>query len=87
MSLLINEKGTGNVHIDVKSGRVREAIFTMGKQYVLHILTACLQPLVSSMQSACKCKGKSSPITGLECPTGFQKVKAPRFRDNGTGWW
>ena len=20
-------------------------------------------------------------------PGGFQKVKVPRFRDNGTGWW
>jgi len=20
-------------------------------------------------------------------PRGFQEVKAPRFRDNGTGWW
>jgi len=30
---------------------------------------------------------KSSPIIGLEWPRGFQEVKAPRFRDNGTGWW
>ena len=22
-----------------------------------------------------------------EWPRGFQEVKAPRFRDNGTGWW
>jgi len=29
---------------------------------------------------------KSSPITGLDRPRGFQEVKAPRFRDNGTGW-
>jgi len=20
-------------------------------------------------------------------PGGFQEVKVPRFRDNGTGWW
>jgi len=20
-------------------------------------------------------------------PRGFQRVKVPRFRDNGTGWW
>jgi len=20
-------------------------------------------------------------------PRGFQEVKVPRFRDNGTGWW
>ena len=28
-----------------------------------------------------------SPITGLEWPRGFQEVKVPRLRDNGTGWW
>jgi hypothetical protein len=28
-----------------------------------------------------------SPITGPEGPRGFQEVKVPRFRDNGTGWW
>ena len=27
----------------------------------------------------------SSPVTGLEWPRGFQEVKVPRFRDNGTG--
>ena len=30
---------------------------------------------------------KSSPITGLDRPRGFQEVKVPRFRDNGTRWW
>jgi len=30
---------------------------------------------------------ESSPITGLGRPRGFQEVKVPRFRDNGTGWW
>ena len=30
---------------------------------------------------------KISPVTGLEGPRGFQEVKVPRFRDNGTGWW
>jgi len=30
---------------------------------------------------------QSSPVTGLEWPRGFQEVKVPRFRDNGTGWW
>jgi len=30
---------------------------------------------------------ESSPATGPEWPTGFQEVKVPRFRDNGTGWW
>ena len=22
-----------------------------------------------------------------QCPRGFQEVKVPRLRDNGTGWW
>jgi hypothetical protein len=30
---------------------------------------------------------KSSPVTGLEWPRGFQEFKVPRFLDNGTGWW
>jgi hypothetical protein len=34
-----------------------------------------------------KGKGKSSPVTGLEWPRGFQEVKVPRLHDNGTGWW
>jgi len=30
---------------------------------------------------------KSSPVTGLEWPRGFQEVKVPRCHDNCTGWW
>ena len=30
---------------------------------------------------------KSSPVTGLDWPRGFQEVKVPRFHDNGTGRW
>ena len=30
---------------------------------------------------------KNSPVTGLQWPRGFQKVKIPRFHDSGTGWW
>ena len=30
---------------------------------------------------------RSSPVTGLEWPRGFQEVKVPRFNDNGTGRW
>jgi len=29
----------------------------------------------------------STPVTSPEGPRGFQEVKVPRFRDNGTGWW
>ena len=32
-------------------------------------------------------KGKSVPLQARRGPRGFQKVKVPRFRDNGTGWW
>jgi hypothetical protein len=32
-------------------------------------------------------KDKSSPVTGLEWPRGFQEVKVSRLLDNGTGWW
>ena len=28
---------------------------------------------------------KSSPVTGLEWPRGFQEVKVSRLHDNGTG--
>jgi len=30
---------------------------------------------------------KSSPVTGLEWPRGFQEAEVPRFQENGTGWW
>ena len=26
-------------------------------------------------------------VKSLDRPRGFQEVKAPRFCDNGTGWW
>jgi len=28
---------------------------------------------------------KKEPVTGLERPRGFQEIKVPRLRDNGTG--
>ena len=37
-----------------------------------------------------KAKGKAVPLQAwrdLDRPRGFQEVKVPRFRDNGTGWW
>ena len=33
-----------------------------------------------------KDKKQINPVTGLEWPRGFQEVKVPGFRDNGTGW-
>ena len=35
----------------------------------------------------CAVTMRSSHITGLDRPRGFQEVKVPRFRDNGTGGW
>ena len=32
-------------------------------------------------------KGKSTPVAGRAGPEGSREVKAPRFLDNGTGWW
>ena len=34
-----------------------------------------------------KGKGKEVPLQAFDRPRVFQEVKAPRFRDNGTGWW
>ena len=45
-------------------------------------------PALGSTQSLTEMsKRQSSPVTGQEGPRGFQKVKVPRLRDNGTGWW
>ena len=61
------------------------------RRFVQELLTSCGEnPKVadipiqvpSDMQHL-----KISPVTGLEWPRGFQKVKVPRFHDNGTGGW
>jgi len=41
----------------------------------------------SSGQQRIVLLNRISPITSLDRPKGFQEVKAPTFRDNGTGWW
>jgi len=33
---------TGNVHINVTSGRIRVTVVAVEKQYVFHILSVCL---------------------------------------------
>ena len=45
--------------------------------YVYHSRNISGHPGILSLK-------QSSPITGLERPRGFQEVKVPRFRDNGT---
>jgi len=32
-------------------------------------------------------EGKAVPLQAWTCPEDFQEVRAPRFHDNGTGWW
>ena len=44
-----------------------------------------LSPAISSFHTNVSIK--SSPVTGLEWPRGFQEVKVPRFHYSGTGWW
>ena len=39
------------------------------------------------VEEAARGKRSISPVTGLEWPRGFQEVKVPRLRENGTGWW
>jgi hypothetical protein len=56
-----------------------------------HIPDVVLIQLILLMMSTrlletCK-KGKSSRVTVLEWPRGFQEATVPRFLDNGTGWW
>jgi len=55
----------------------------------LSMLSHCLCHFVSPslFSSVAFVIGRSSPITGLDRPKGFQEVKVPRFHDNGTGWW
>jgi len=43
----------GAMYYYVALGRVRLNIVAVKKQWVLHILSVCLQPKLSSMQSAC----------------------------------
>jgi hypothetical protein len=38
--------------------------------------------LLVSVSLTVRVNGKSSPTTGLDRPTGFQEVEAPRFLDN-----
>jgi hypothetical protein len=42
---------------------------------------------LTTAQYGGKVVSRSSPVTGLEWPRGFQEVKVPRFLDSGTGWW
>ena len=66
-------RGTFPHHSMLKQGRGFSSAF------FLTVLLGLRSPILS--------RRKSSPIIGLDRPRGFQEVKAPRFRDNSTGWW
>ena len=53
-------------------------------RHILSVLSQIIYNIYNNFTSECY-KKKISPITGLEWPRGFQEVKVPRFRDNGTG--
>ena len=48
-----------------------------------HFLTVSI--LIMLKYTVYYSSGKSSPITGLGLPRGFQEVKVPTFHENGTG--
>jgi len=63
-----------------------ECATRMGEQsYVLqgnHI-----QKLGGSLERPHFLASKAFPLQAWTGPEGSRKLKAPRFRDNGTGWW
>jgi len=56
-----------------------------GHRLDVRLVSVCYNMPLCSVRTGSK--RKSNPITGLDRPRGFQEVKGPRFRDNGTGWW
>jgi len=51
---------------------------------LVHIVK-CRQFCWIPFKSISNVKGKSVPLQAWSDPRGFQEVKIPRFRDNGTG--
>ena len=41
---------------------------------------------VDNWKEVAQNRDKSSPVTGLDWPRGFQEIKFLGFHDNGTGW-
>jgi hypothetical protein len=58
-------------------------------ELLIHFDRSCLVEICSPKDEpfCILCKRYSTAVTGLEWPRGFQEVKVPRFRDNGTRWW
>ena len=51
-----------------------------------NLVTACFSSLVQTERGVAMLPLKQSHYRP-EWPRGFQEVKVPRFRDNGSGWW
>jgi len=62
-----------NQHVFCKFGSRRQRNVQARTHYASHVK-------VSGVSN------NNNSVTGLEWPRGFQKVKVPRFHDNGTGW-
>ena len=71
-----------------RAGEVHTVAETVIKPYAMEMVTGVLrvQP-TEKLETFHLSNRQISPITGLEWPRGFQKVKVPRLHYNGTGWW
>jgi len=69
-------------------GHLEDVTFPVERYVVLLCSVLCFKHTDSLVSANAKSmlKVKSVPITGLNRPRGFQEVKVPTFRDNGTGW-
>jgi len=57
----------------------------MNRMNQVHVLPSYIR-LILMLTSQLKVKVNQSHYRP-EVPRGFQEVKFPRLRDNGTGWW
>jgi hypothetical protein len=63
---------------------INNILYIMYFVYHIYIYCALVDLYTKLYKMHCK---RSSPVTGLEWPRGFQEVKVPKFHDNGTGRW
>ena len=83
---MINKKDT--LHRTLWESGFKKA-YVMGEEYRLKLISFVISDILrtSFMEVKIRDTIKSSPVSGLEWPKGFQEVKVPRLHDNGTGWW
>jgi len=83
---MINKKDT--LHRTLWESGFKKA-YVMGEEYRLKLISFVISDILrtSIMEVKIRDTIKSSPVSGLEWPKGFQEVKVPRLHDNGTGWW